>query len=270
MEQSVRHWLQERGLRPERCLRENFHTTYQLEAQTGALRISKASTAIADEVALLQWLRGRIPALDVYQYAVVDGWAILHTAWIAGSQEPVNGSFASTVRLLHSMRYTGALPRLQPAEIILQALEAETHPRYQELVHNAGCCVRELSIDWGANMGIVHGDVHPCNTVTDQQGRVHLIDFERVSRGNTDWDCALVWTACNRMGDGDWSTFCEGYGDPRLFHWTATTPIVQLAQIWAFSWCCGRETPLPEVWHQEMLHRFEQWRDGGTQLWNSL
>jgi aminoglycoside phosphotransferase (APT) family kinase protein len=118
---------------------------------------------------------------------------------------------------------------------------------------------------------VVHGDARPCNTVTEPSGLVRLIDFERVGRGNTDWDCALVWTACNRMGDGDWQAFCDGYGDSRLCAWTEATPMVQLAMIWAFSWCCGRDDELPEAWHDEMLHRFQQRRRGKCDVrWNSL
>lgn len=271
MNSDIERWLEQRSLATQTILRQNFHTTYQLAENKGVLRVSPVSTQIKQEIALLQWLVGKVPVVEVIEYDEIGGQALLHTAWIEGEHKPVNGAFADTLAKLHQLDYPGQLGPLNPIDTILHAFAAETHPRYQELVQVAGEAVQRIHIPFSQCNNIVHADAYPSNAITDQKGTVHLLDFERVARGPAFWDCALIWVACNRMGDGNWQEFCEGYNHPELFDWDENTPIVTLALIWAFSWCCGRKETLPESWHNEMLSRFAHWRNQpGTKSWKAL
>lgn len=238
MDPFAARWLDERRLRVERTLRVNLHATYQLADGAGVVRVGANDRRVRQETDLLSALSSSdVPALTVIDTATDGVTTVMHSAWLDGTHAPVGEAFARSVAALHAYAYPGTLPLWDPLGQIRAALAGERHERYAELVATVTPMLDTLVLPASCRPdSVVHGDLHPCNTLRDEAGVVHLIDFERVSSGPAEWDCALVWVATNRMGDGDWPAFVDAYGDPALATWTADTPWVALALVHAFTW----------------------------------
>jgi Ser/Thr protein kinase RdoA (MazF antagonist) len=214
--------------------------------------------AVERELALARFLAAQgfdaVRPMDVEQPVDVDGhWA---TAWEWIPHDPAGvtdgRAFGALVRGFHDVTagYDAPLPGWGALELIaarLGGLRRNPHFSPGELASLEGVRADlERRLDELASstpVGVVHGDAHPGNVLTETgTGRTVLADFDLIGRGPRAWDLAPAALHPRRYGADPawWHAVQAGYGRPEDASWAVCLRVRELASA---AWLFAAEDP---------------------------
>jgi len=214
--------------------------------------------AVERELALARFLAGRdfdaVRPLEVEQPIDVDGhWA---TAWEWIPHDPAQvtdgEAFGALVRGFHDVTvdYAAELPGWGALELIaarLGGLRRNPHFSPEELAIleevRSGLERRLDELASSTPVGVVHGDAHPGNVLTETgTGRTVLADFDLIGRGPRAWDLAPAALHPRRYGADPawWHAVRAGYGRTEDDSWAVCLRVRELASA---AWLFAAEDP---------------------------
>lgn len=184
----------------------------------------------------------------------VDGhWA---TAWAWIPHDPTEvtegEAFGRLIRGFHDVTadYDAPLPGWGGLELIaarLGGLRRNPHFSPDELARledvRAGLERRLEALATTTPVGVVHGDAHPGNVLTETgTGRTVLADFDLIGRGPRAWDLAPAALHPRRYGADPswWNAVREGYGGEEDESWAVCLRVRELASA---AWLFAAEDP---------------------------
>lgn len=214
--------------------------------------------AVERELHLARFLAARgfdaVRPLDVEQPLDVDGhWA---TAWAWVPHDPAavtdGEAFGRLIRGFHDVTtaYDAPLPGWGALELIdarLGGLRRNPHFSPDELALledvREGLVRRLDELSSSTPAGVVHGDAHPGNVLTETgTGRTVLADFDLIGRGPRAWDLAPAALHPRRYGADPtwWNAVRRGYGGEEDESWAVCLRVRELASA---AWLFAAEDP---------------------------
>ncbi|WP_051470942.1 phosphotransferase enzyme family protein [Patulibacter minatonensis] len=214
--------------------------------------------AVERELALARFLDGRgfdaVRPLDVEQPVDVGGhWA---TAWVWVPHDPPTvtdgAGFGALIGAFHDVTadYDAPLPGWGALELIaarIGGLHANPHFSAGEIAMlddvRRGLERRLEELSATTPVGVVHGDAHPGNVLTETgTGRTVLADFDLIGRGPRAWDLAPAALHPRRYGADPawWDAVRGGYGRPEDESWAVCLRVRELASA---AWLFAAEDP---------------------------
>jgi Ser/Thr protein kinase RdoA (MazF antagonist) len=214
--------------------------------------------AVERELALARFLAERdfdaVRPLDVEQPIDVDGHWATAWAWIPHDPGAVTEgeAFGALVGGFHEVteEYDAPLPGWGGLELIaarLGGLARNPHFAPDELATledvRSGLEQRLQELASSTPVGVVHGDAHPGNVLTETgTGRTVLADFDLIGRGPRAWDLAPAALHPRRYGADPawWEAVRRGYGRPEDASWAVCLRVRELASA---AWLFAAEDP---------------------------
>lgn len=211
-----------------RLIRLGENALFHLPRSGVVARIARSQDHWDDavkEVAVAEWLKENdVPAArlyDVAQPVSIAGYPATFWHYIEGR----NGSrtdVGSLGRLLLRVHWTApptqfSLPQQDILARVEPRIESARVPDSDKdfLLHRVAELREEIGgLDFPLEATATHGDAHVQNLMISEAGAV-LIDFERFSWGQPEWDLAM--TATEYLSAGWWTAeeyrvFCKAYG----------------------------------------------------------
>lgn len=226
-----------------------------------ALRLRRPGTApdeIQRQVDLANWLAERDypvnrPVAEFgLQYQDLDGAVASFWEWIDEDRKRQVrlADLARLLRTLHGLldEYPAAagFPHWDPFDEIEQRLralelEADGWPGQAQIDLLRGWSRRnrdELgAVEWALPGGLIHGDAHVGNVLTDRSGTDLMIDLDAVAQGRREWD--LVPTAVSRLrfrsAPDSLESFTAAYGFD-LLQWSGWPVMRRTRELYMTSW----------------------------------
>jgi Ser/Thr protein kinase RdoA (MazF antagonist) len=180
----------------------------------------------------------------------------LATAWEWIPHDPAAGTdgeaFGALVRGFHEVTedYDAALPGWGALELIaarLGGLRANPNFTDAEVAMledvRSGLEARLDELAGSTPVGVVHGDAHPGNVLTETgTGRTVLADFDLIGRGPRAWDLAPAALHPRRYGADPswWQAVRRGYGREEDASWAVCLRVRELASA---AWLFAAEDP---------------------------
>jgi aminoglycoside phosphotransferase (APT) family kinase protein len=223
------------------------------------VRISRPGqlAAAAREVAVTRWLAScgfpAVRPLPLTQPVLVGDRAATFWVEIPPHQHGTAADLAPLLRRLHELPVPEGveLGTLDPLVRIADRLGAA---RAVGAADRSFLLARldTLRNDWahlapGRPACVVHGDAWGGNCAITADGRSVLLDFERTSRGNPEWDLVSTAVAMDTMGtvsEDAYSAFCTAYGyDVRDWDGYATLRAIRELRMATFAVQAADRTP---------------------------
>jgi Ser/Thr protein kinase RdoA (MazF antagonist) len=214
--------------------------------------------AVDRELELARYLAARdfdaVRPLDVEQPVDVDGHWVTAWAWIPHDPGTVTDgeAFGRLVRGFHDVTadHDAPLPGWGALELIAARLGGlRENPNFsrdeletlEEVRRGLERRLDELSAS--TPVGVVHGDAHPGNVLTETgTGRTVLADFDLIGRGPRAWDLAPAALHPRRYGADPawWNAVRRGYDRPEDESWAVCLRVRELASA---AWLFAAEDP---------------------------
>lgn len=209
-------------------LRLGENALYRLAQAPVVVRIARTMDYwddVTQEVQVARWLAGhQFPAAqvcDIPQPIRAAGLPVTFWRYIEGQPGTLDDaeSMAVLLRRLHSLpaptefalKPTDVLDRVQPR---IEAAAVSTGDKDFLLDRWAQICAELARLEFPLSPGLTHGDAHTENLIV-RDGEAVLIDFERFSWGQPEWDLALPATEYLTAGwwsEADYGKFVDSYG----------------------------------------------------------
>lgn len=259
-----------------RLMRLGENALFHLPHSSVVVRIARNRDHWDDavkEVAVANWLEERgVPAArlyDVEQPISISGYPATFWRYIDG-RNGSRGDVGALGRLLLKLHWT---PRPTTFELPEQDILARVQPRIESArvpdvdkrfllsrVVELKEAISELAFP--LEPAATHGDAHVQNLMISDGGAI-LIDFERFSWGQPEWDLAM--TATEYLSAGWWTAreyqeFCEAYGHD-VTRWDGFKVLQATHEIKMTTWIMQNVDESPEI-AAEYATRVETMRSG--------
>ncbi|GAA3766548.1 phosphotransferase enzyme family protein [Salinactinospora qingdaonensis] len=225
---------------------------------------------VSQEVRVAQWLAlENFPAVRPVRPDLIarDGWVV--SLW----EEIPNASIASTRDLGNLLRHLHALaaptevelPRLEPlagVEKYLQQAQGVEPADRAFLIRRLGELRQAFTeLDFALTPGPVHGDAHRKNVLRGGDGRVVMLDLERVSTGPREWDLIVAATYAHLgwYSYDEYAAFVTAYGSD-IRDWPDYTTLLEIRKLRMTAWLCARTGREPRL-RAEAANRIATLRD---------
>ncbi|MEV4420874.1 aminoglycoside phosphotransferase family protein [Patulibacter sp. NPDC049589] len=218
----------------------------------------RGRAAVERELHLARFLAARgfdaVRPLAVEQPVDVDGHRVTAWEWIPHDPSVVTdgAAFGQLLRGFHDVTadLDAPLPGWGALELIAARLGGlHRNPNFSAeelatLEHvRAGLVTRLDELATTTPFGVVHGDAHPGNVLTESgTGRTVLADFDLIGRGPRAWDLAPAALHPRRYGADPawWDAVRRGYGCPEDDSWAVCLRVRELASA---AWLFAAEDP---------------------------
>ncbi|MGD9529311.1 MAG: phosphotransferase family protein [Dehalococcoidia bacterium] len=274
------------GLRADAAelLRLGENAIYRLREQPVVVRIARDAdhmAAAAKEVAVAEWLgKHDVPAARTWpvdQPLDVDGHPVTFWHYIDGRR----GGQGDVCALGEVLRRVHALPPPDAFVLLQEAALDRVRPRIERapisradrafllgLLDELSTAVAELR--YPLDPSVIHGDAHVQNLMVTGDDVV-LIDFERVSWGQPEWDLGVTATEHVTAGwwtDEQYAAFAESYGFD-VTDWEGFDTVRRVHEIKMTTWLMQNVRESPEV-AAEFERRMRTIRDGEDLAWRAF
>lgn len=265
-----------------RLMRLGENALFHLPDSSAVVRIARSRDHWDDavkEVAVASWLHeSGLPAARLYdldQPISVSGYPVTFWRYIDG-RNGGRGDVGALGRLLLKLHQT---PRPATFELPEQDILARVQPRIESadvpnsdkrfLLNRVAELRDEINaLEFPLEPTATHGDAHVQNLMISD-GAAILIDFERFSWGQPEWDLAM--TATEYLSAGWWTAeeyreFCEAYGND-VTQWDGFKILQATHEIKMTTWIMQNIDESEEI-AAEYATRIETMRTGrATEPW---
>ncbi|GAA4936022.1 aminoglycoside phosphotransferase family protein [Streptomonospora halophila] len=274
------------------CARENLdsvglhrlgpvgaNATFLAPAAHVVLRITSAehTRRALREIRVAQWLLSEgIPVVRPLRSSPVAVDGRVATLWeeIPDPTIASTGDLGEMLGRLHALEAPTQmeLPALEPLAGVedyldsAEGLDADDMAFLRRQLEELRAAYARL--DFALPAGPIHGDAHRKNIVRSGEGRVVMLDLERVSIGPREWDTIVAATYAH-LGwytPEEYTAFITAYGSD-VRNWAGFPTLLEIRKLRMTAWLCSRTGREPRL-RAEATQRIATLRDSSrSQEW---